>query len=290
PIIGYEAFVANGSRFDRTATVAAGERGFYNLVLLAADLEGYKNLAYLASMAFKEGLHHRPRIDLEILAECSKGLIALSGGDNGDIAHYLRSGASKKAVDHATKLAEIFGPERFYLEILDRPDKQLNGRIADLAKQLSLPLVATNSVFYLDQEDARAREAVLALEDGRILSNDLAEEPIRYLRSKDEMWELFGDEFPDALENTVKIAEMCSLVIPQGDDARQLPSFPIPAEFGSADEYAYFEAIAWEGFEDRKASDWLPLIEANALKYDLGVYEERLRREIDTIKGMGFPG
>src|SRR5690606_23373307 len=135
PIIGYEAFVANGSRFDRTATVAAGERGFYNLVLLAADLEGYKNLAYLASMAFKEGLHHRPRIDLEILAECSKGLIALSGGDNGAIAHYLRSGASEKAVDHATKLAEIFGPERFYLEILDRPDKQLNGRIADLAKQ-----------------------------------------------------------------------------------------------------------------------------------------------------------
>lgn len=290
PIIGYEAFVANGSRFDRTATVAAGERGFYNLVLLATDLDGYKNLSYLASMAFKEGLHHRPRIDLELLAERSKGLIALSGGDNGAIAHYLRSGASEKAVDHATKLAEILGPERFYLEILDRPDKQLNGRIADLAKQLSLPLVATNSVFYLDREDARAREAVLALEDGRILSNDLAEEPIRYLRSKGEMWELFGDEFPEALENTVKIAEMCTLVIPQGDDARQLPSFPIPAEFGSTDEYAYFEAIAWEGFEDRKASDWLPLIEANALKYDLGVYEERLRREIDTIKGMGFPG
>lgn len=290
PIIGYEAFVANGSRFDRTATVSAGERGFYNLVLLAADLEGYKNLAYLASMAFKEGLHHRPRIDLEILAERSRGLIALSGADNGAIAHYLRSGDKEKAINYAKTLAEIFGPEHFYLEILDRPDKQLNGLIAELSKQAGLPLVATNNVFYLDAEDARAREALLAIEDGRILSNDLADEPIRYLRSKKEMWELFGSEFPEALENTVKIAEMCTLVIPQGDDARQLPSFPIPAEFGSTDEYAYFEQIAWEGFEDRKASDWLPLIEAKTLKYDLTVYEERLRREIDTIKGMGFPG
>jgi len=290
PIVGYEAFVANGSRFDRTATVAGGERGFYNLVLLAADLEGYKNLAYLASMAYKEGLHHRPRIDLEILAERSHGLIALSGGDNGAIAHYLRSDAAEKALNYAKKLAEIFGPERFYLEILDRPEKQLNSRIAELAKQASLPLVATNNVFYLDAEDARAREALLAIEDGRMLPNELAEEPIRYLRSKQEMWELFGREFPEALENTLKIAEMCTLVIPQGDDARQLPSFTIPAEFGSTDEYAYFEDIAWKGFEDRKTSDWLPLIAANALKHDLNVYEARLNREIETIKRMGFPG
>jgi len=83
---------------------------------------------------------------------------------------------------------------------------------------------------------------------------------------------------------------MCTLAIPQGDAARQLPSFPIPADFGSTDEYAYFEQIAWEGFEDRMATDWQPLIDAKALKYGLDVYRERLAREIDTIKGMGFPG
>lgn len=290
PIVGYEAFVANGSRFDRSATVAAGERGFYNLVLLATDLDGYNNLSYLASMAFKEGFHHRPRIDLELLAERSAGLIALSGADNGAIAHYLRSGEAKKAENYAVDLSKIFGADRFFLEILDRPHPDLNAQIAELGKKLSLPLVATNSVFYLEAEDARAREALLAIEEGRILSNDLADEPTRYLRSKKEMWALFRDEFPEALENTVKIAEMCDLTIPQGDDARQLPSFPIPADFGSADEYAYFEQIAWEGFEDRMATDWQPLIDAGALKYGLAIYRERLAREIDTIKGMGFPG
>jgi len=279
PIVGYEAFVANGSRFDRSATVAAGERGFYNLVLLAMDLEGYNNLSYLASMAFKEGLHHRPRIDLEILAERNAGLVALSGADNSAIAHYLRSGDSLKAEDYAGNLSRLFGADRFFLEILDRPLPDLNRQIAELGKKLDLPLVATNSVFYLDADDARAREALLAIEDGRVLSTELADEPTRYLRSKAEMWNLFGDEFPEALENTVKIAEMCSLAIPQGDDARQLPSF-----------YAYFEQIAWEGFEDRMATDWQPLIDAKALKYGLDVYRERLTREIDTIKGMGFPG
>ena len=107
PIVGYEAFVANGSRFDRSATVAAGERGFYNLVLLATDLDGYKNLSYLASMAFKEGFHHRPRIDLGLLAERSAGLIALSGADNGAIAHYLRSEEAKKAENYAGDLSII---------------------------------------------------------------------------------------------------------------------------------------------------------------------------------------
>ncbi|MBX3282168.1 MAG: DNA polymerase III subunit alpha [Acidobacteria bacterium] len=290
PIIGYEAFVANGSRFDRTATVAAGERGFYDLVLLAANLEGYQNLTFLASMAFKEGLHHRPRIDLELLEEYSSGLVALSGADNGAIAHYLRSGDTEKAANYAAKLAEIFGKDRFYLEILDRPHPELNDLVAKLGEDLGLPLVATNNVFYLDVEDARARDALLAIEDGRTLSNELSEPAIRYLRSKDEMWELFGERFPQALRNTVEIARMCELVIPQGDDARQLPSFPIPAEFGSSDEFAYFEEIAWRGFDDRKASDWLPLIEAGNLRHGLEVYEERLKREIDTIKGMGFPG
>ncbi|KXK06916.1 MAG: DNA-directed DNA polymerase III (polc) [Acidobacteria bacterium OLB17] len=290
PIVGYEAFVASGSRFDRTATVAAGERGFYDLVLLAADLDGYRTLAYLSSMAFKEGLHHRPRIDLELLSERCKGLIALSGGDNGAVAHYLRSGDVQKAADYARKLASIFGKEHFYLEMIERADRELNGQIARLGKELDLQLVATNSVFYLEREDARAREALIAIDEGRMLSNNLADEPNRYLRSKEEMWELFGEDYPEALENTVKIAEMCTLVIPQGDDARQLPSFPIPPEFASLDEYAYFEKVARDGFEDRKATDWLPLIEAGALRHGLDVYEARLVREIETIKRMGFPG
>src|SRR3954470_8539889 len=117
PIIGYEAFFRFESRFDRSAAVKAGEKPYYNLVLLAKDLNGYKNLAFLASKAFTEGLHYKPRIDVDLLRDHSEGLIALSGGLNGPIGHFLATGNEEAALANCRTLQEIFGAQDLYLEI-----------------------------------------------------------------------------------------------------------------------------------------------------------------------------
>src|SRR6478672_10717506 len=124
PIIGYEAFFRFDSRFERSTAVKAGERGYYNLVLLAKDLEGYKNLAFLASKAFTEGFYYKPRIDFELLAERSQGLIALSGGASGPVGHFLADGNADQARANATRLQTIFGEDDFYLEIHDGSSDQ----------------------------------------------------------------------------------------------------------------------------------------------------------------------
>lgn len=293
PIIGYEAYLTTGSRHDRTSVVAAGERAFYPIVLLASDHEGYMNLAYLASKAYTEGMYHRPRIDMELLADRSSGLIGLSGGVDGVAGHFLTQGNDERAAELNGRLSEVFGTGRYFLEIQDRGgDRNLNRQIVELSKSLSLPLVATNDVYYLERDDARAREALIALESGRTLTNDqaTAEMSWQYLRSSEEMWAIFGDELPESLNNTLEIAEMCDLAIPQGDDVRQLPAYPLPAEYSTLSEDAYFEKVLREGFEERKAAEWLPMIEAGILKHTLDEYEERLMVEIATIKRMGFPG
>ncbi len=104
------------------------------------------------------------------------------------------------------------------------------------------------------------------------------------------MWDLFGTEFPESLKNTVKIAEMCAFDLPQGDDVRQLPNFPIPVDSGHKTVDGYFEKVLWDGFEDRKRTEWDPMIELSTLRHDLDEYRERLGVEIATIKEMGFPG
>src|SRR5439155_5250369 len=109
PIIGYEAFVRFGSRFDRTTAVEAGEKGYYNLLLLARNLEGYKNLVHLASKAYTEGFYYKPRLDLEILSERSAGLIGLSGGTDGAVGHFLMNGNEERALANAMTFEEIFG-------------------------------------------------------------------------------------------------------------------------------------------------------------------------------------
>ena len=292
PIIGYEAHLASGSRFEHTSAVEAGERPFYNIVLLATNLEGYMNLAYIASKAFTEGLYHRPRIDMELLLEKSSGLVCLSGGSDGPISHFLTSGNEAKAKEVAGQFSEIFGKDRFYLEVQDRQNAELNKEIVAFAAKASLPFVATNDVYYLNQEDARAREALIAIASGRSLptANASIIDSRQYLRSAEEMWDIFGDELPESLYNTLKITEMCDLVIPQGDDERQLPKFPIPAEFNSLSEDDYLEKVLWDGFEERKRDEWLPLIESGFLTHTIADYEDRLRIELATIKRMGFPG
>ncbi len=295
PIIGYEAHLTFGSRHDRVAQLSAGERPFYNLVLLAKDLEGYYNLTHLASKAYTEGLHHRPRIDLEILAERSGGLIALSAGSTGAIWHFLKQGDTDKALENARLLNEIFGQENFYIEIQDHDlpsEKQVRKDLIELAHRTGIPLVATNESHYLMPEDALAHEILMCIGEGKTV-NDSTRTVLGnanfHLRTAAEMWETFGAEIPEALENTIKIAERCQVDFPKGNNLT-LPNFPIPpnADCRTIDEY--FEKVVMEGFEARSQKVWNSLRAEGKLKYSLDDYQKRIEREISTIKNMKFPG
>ncbi|HQY67890.1 MAG TPA: DNA polymerase III subunit alpha [Pyrinomonadaceae bacterium] len=296
PIIGYEAYVTSGSRHERSSALAPGEKPFYRLVLLAKDLAGYRNLAMLASKAFTEGFLHRPRIDFELLAENSEGLIGLSSGPEEIVGHYLNTGNDKRALEVAKSLEEILGKDRFYLEIQDHCEPHFiaaTRKIIEFSKTADLPIVATNDVQYLNREDARAQQALIALADGRTLGENSRTSPetsLRYLRSAEEMWDIFGGELPESLTNTVKIAEMIEFEMPQGDEHRQLPKYPIPPEYTSMDEDEYFVKVLNDGFDERKRSEWDPLLANGRLKHSITEYRERLAIEIATIKKMGFPG
>ena len=173
-----------------------------------------------------------------------------------------------------------------------RGGKRLRLTPSAVSKQSGIPLVATNDVHYLNQDDARAQQTLIAIGEGRTVSDGSRDtsSAIRYLRSAEEMWDIFGDELPDSLTNTITIAEMCDLDIPQGDEVRQLPNYPIPVDSGYTTIDDYFEKVLRDGFEDRKRTEWLPMIELGTLKHSLEEYETRLNIEIATIKKMGFPG
>lgn len=294
PIIGYEAFVATGSRFDKSSAAAGGERPVYNLVLLAKNSAGYQNIVRLASKAFTEGLYHKPRIDKDLLSQYSDGIIALSGGADGRIMQKLLQGDSKGAADYAGEMAEIFGPGNFYLEIQDHEieeERHANRSLVEISRRLSIPLVATNDAHYLTRDDARAHEVLLCIGEGRTLTEGrfTLQTPTYYVRSAEEMWQIFGNELPQALTNTLEIASACDFDLKPHTETK-LPVFEIPKEFGSDSINDYFEAVVRAGFEKRMAEVLKPMAEAGQLRYPLEVYESRLRQEIDVIKKMGYAG
>ncbi len=295
PILGYEAHLVFGSRHDREARLESGERPFYNLVLLAKNLEGFNNLTYLASKAFTEGLHHKPRIDLELLAEKSGGLIALSAGGKGAIDHFLRQDNYEKALANTMLFRDIFGAENFYIEI-QKPnsgdEQKVLKNLLSLAKDSDVPIVAASEAHYLTPEDALAHEILMCIGEGKTI-NDGTRTQMNganfYVRTAEEMWEFFGAELPETLSNTLKIAEECQVKFPKGDNLT-LPNFPIPADSGCATTDDYFERVVKEGFEMRKNSVWDSLLANGSLKYELKDYRERIESEIATIRNMGFPG
>ncbi|MCY7347458.1 MAG: DNA polymerase III subunit alpha [Pyrinomonadaceae bacterium] len=294
PIIGYEAHLTFGSRHDREARLGAGERPFYNLVLLAQNLEGYYNLTHLASKAYTEGLYHRPRIDLEILAERSGGLIALSSGGSGPLGHFLQQGDTEKARANAHLLNEIFGAGNFYIEIQDHDlpsEKKIRRDLIELSVKTGIPLVVGNESHYLMPEDALAHEILMCIGEGKTINDGLRTvmgSPNFHLRAAEEMWQLFGGELPEALENTVKIAERCHVEFPKGDNLT-IPSYPIPSESECLSADDYFEKVVMDGFEMRRRRVWEPMRVGGKLKYALDAYQKRIEREISTIKKMKFP-
>jgi DNA polymerase-3 subunit alpha len=295
PIIGYEAHLTFGSRHEREARLGAGERPFYNLVLLARNLEGYYNLAHLASKAYTEGLYHRPRIDLEILAERSGGLIALSGGRSGVVWHFLKQENYARAMENVGLLNEIFGDGNFYIEIQNQDlpaEEKVQRDLIELARRAGIPIVAANEAHYLTPEDALAHEILMCIGEGKTINDStrtILGSANFHLRTAAEMWDIFGAEIPEALENTTKIAERCRVEFPSGNNLT-LPNFPIPPEAGCRTIDEYFEKVVMEGFAARSSKVWNPLREKGKLKYSAEEYRRRVEREILTIKNMEFPG
>ncbi len=277
PIIGCEAYVAGGSRFEKQPSKKYPDGGFH-LVLLAKNLEGYKNLMYLSSMAYIEGFYHRPRIDKEILAKHSEGLIATSACLKGEVSWNLMKGNTEEAVAAARDLQSIFGEDNFFLELQNHglePELQIIPQMDAISRETGIPLVVTNDCHYLKKEHSEAHDALLCIQTGKNVDDSKrmrynTEE--LYFKSADEMEYLFGD-FKEATENTVRIAEACNLEIEMGK--LLLPVFPIPKPFVDPD--TFLDHLCREGLIERYG-------EIN------DVVEKRLQYELGVIRQMGYAG
>ena len=268
PIIGVEAYLAEGS-------ARAKERKSYHLLLLAENETGYRNLLKLSTLAQLEGYYYRPRIDLEMLSQHATGLIATSACLGGPVANNFLHDRPDAARDYAGKLAEIFGPDRFFIELQDHglaDQMRVNGDLIPLARSLGLPIVATNDVHYCQQEDAAAQDILVCIQTNTTLNDPKrlkSESDQLFLKSPEEMARVFRD-VPEAVSNTNKIAEMCSLDLEFR--GYHLPEFPVPPEFTSD---TYLESLCREGVQRRYG-------------HVSGEVAARLAYELDVIKGMGF--
>ncbi|HEV8430039.1 MAG TPA: DNA polymerase III subunit alpha [Pyrinomonadaceae bacterium] len=293
PIIGCESYITRGSRKEKAAS-APGEKANFHLILLAQNYEGYQNLVRLTSKAYTEGFYYKPRIDKELLAEHSKGLIGLSACMSGVPSAYLAQDKCEEAARAAIEFEEILGKGNYFLEIQEHgldAQKRIRKSLVDLSKRTGVPLVATNDAHYLMPEDSRAHDVLLCIGSGKTVNdtNRLRyQSPYFYVRSQEEMWRIFGDELPEVLTRTVEIAERCDLKLPE--NVNYLPQYPIPeSEEGlSADDY--FEKVVRDGFERRCQQVWDTLASRGELKQPRSDYQTRLTNEIQMIKQMGFAG
>jgi DNA polymerase-3 subunit alpha len=282
PILGCEIYVAKESRHKKTG---GGDQSNH-LVLLAEDLNGYHNLCRLVSYGYLEGFYYRPRIDKELLSQHSGGLIALSACLKGSIPQLLLLERIDEALAEAAELRDIFGADNFYLELQDHnlpAQKQVNPLILEIAKKTGLGLVCTNDTHYLRREDSVAHDVLLCIGTGKVVSQPdrmRYETDQFYFKSADEMKQLWS-HVPEAIRNTVHIAERCNLEI---ETSQPLPPFLVPAGYTSD---TYFEKTVREGFQER-SRHLETLIKEAQLKYPMSAYRERLDFEIEMIKRMQF--
>ncbi len=286
PILGCEVYVAPGSR--QTKSGQPGETQNH-LVLLAETLEGYHNLIKLVSSGYTEGFYYKPRIDKEFLARHAKGLIGLSSCLKGEVAEGLSHQQEKKAIEAAGAYRDILGPDNFFLEMQwhgIEEQRLVNSGLPAIARDLNLPLVCTNDVHYLRESDAHAHDILLCIGTGKAFSDP---KRLRYdarqffLKSAEEMAATFKD-YPEALVNTVRIAERCNVTLEEG--ASHLPNFEVPPDFTLDD---YFEHVAREGFKQRLVR-LQQLAAAGMLRHTIDEYERALSYEIEMIKRMKYPG
>jgi DNA polymerase-3 subunit alpha len=281
PIIGVETYLAPKSRFDKLNRSDAKN---YHLILLAKNETGYKNLIKLISAAHLEGFYYKPRIDWELLEKYHEGLIASTACLGGEIAQYILAsdfvGAKKRILEYNT----LFGQDNFYLEIMDHPELEgqvrVNNALIEFSKELGIPLVATNDIHYLKKEDAEAQDILLCLQNKKKITDTDRMSMIGHgdysMRSNAEMIEAFKDT-PEAITNTLKIAEMCNLEIELGKI--QLPYFDVPSGY---DGNSYLRHQCEIGLKLRypdlqKDSDEAKII------YD------RMNFELSVVSKMGWP-
>ena len=273
PIIGCEVYVTpqGRSRLQKEHEFDSESR---HLVLLCENETGYRNLSFLVSAAWTEGHYIRPRIDQALLREHHEGLIALSACLAGEIPRRLRNGEYEAAKAYAVEMGKLFGPDRFYLELQDhgiREQRTVNQGILRLHQETGLPMVCTNDAHYLRKEDAETHDVLLCIQTGKTLDdeNRMRYEPRNfYLRSEAEMEALFGG-YEGALENTVKIAEMCHKDFVFGK--YHLPEFQLPEGY---DSYSYLKKLCDEGYRERYGDD--------------ESHRGQLDYELDMIRRMGF--
>ena len=281
PILGCEIYVSVGDHTERMLNKDPKGRkwNYHHLVLLCMNETGYKNLMKLVSIGYLEGFYYRPRVDKQLLKKYGEGLIATSACLAGEVTHYASIGDYNKAKNAAIEYSEIF-PNRFYLELQNHDipeEKQAHIILKKLSSELDIPLVCTNDCHYAYEDHWQAHDILFCLGTGKNRNdkNRLRYEPRKfYIKSADEMWDLFKD-YPDALENTVKIAEQCNVEIPMGN--YHLPRFPIPADSNSSSADDYLKTLCQEGLRKRY-SHITPEI------------QNRLNYELSVIKKMGFAG
>ncbi|MHC4595930.1 MAG: DNA polymerase III subunit alpha, partial [Planctomycetota bacterium] len=281
PIIGIEAYVAPASRFDRTKTSIA--EAAYHLILLAQNNTGYQNLLKLASAGFTEGFYYRPRIDKEILAELNEGLICTSSCLKGQIAVELANGNEKGAAAAAESYLKIFGPDRFFIEIQSHQgdDPNIRQGLIDLAKKTGIPLVATNDVHFLEEDDHEAHNCLCAISTGK-----RADDPDRmiypsdvYLKSADQMRQpqefkiqnsKLKTDWNQACDNTLTITDRCNVEL--DFKTRHAPHFE-PQDGSTPEEL--LTKLCYEGAQQRygEITDQI---------------KDRLDRELDVIESKGF--
>ena len=283
PIVGCEFYIAPGNRTEKKSSDAGPA---FHLILLAMNYQGYKNLMKLSAIAQFEGFYYKPRIDKTVLAQHSDGLLALSACLHGEVPWYL----SRKEIDiarqKAIEMKTLFG-DRYYFELQENsiPEQKIvNEGLLQLGKELDIKVLATNDCHYLNKDEAHAHEVLLCIQTGKTITD-----PNRfkfssddfYFKSPEEMKTLF-DHCPEAITNTVEIANRCNLEIELG--TYHFPKFPVPE--GETLE-SMFTKACWDGLQER----FDDIRELSGLPAELEKqYTDRLKMEIEVINTMGFPG
>jgi len=273
PIIGCEVYVAPRSRTDKQPGI---DNHYYHLILLAKNNEGYKNLSKLVSLSFVDGYYYKPRIDREILEKYHEGLICLSACLAGEVNQALLSGQNEKAEQVALWHKKVFGDD-YYIEIQNNGIKEqvlANQKLVQLARKLDIPLVATNDAHYLKREDAYNHEVLLCIQTGKRMSDEdrmKFDTDELYVKSPEEMAEYFK-AFPDAIENTVKIAEQCNVEFEFGHTI--LPNYDVPPEYPT--HYDFLKELCDKGLKKRYGKNLSEEI------------QKRAEYELSIIKKMGY--
>ena len=286
PIIGIEAYVAPESRHEKKRVQWAsggdddvsGGGAYTHMTILAENNQGLANLFRLSSLASLEGYYYKPRVDRELLSRYADGLIATTGCPGGEIQTRLRMGNYREALRAASDYRDIFGASNFYLELMDHGidiENRVRADLLKLAKELKLPLLATNDLHYTFAEDGAAHEALLCVQSGSTLAD-----PKRfkfdnhefYVKTAAQMRELFKD-IPESCDNTLLIAERCNVTLREGENL--LPRFEVPQ---GESEDSWLRALSHEGLKSRLGDKVTP------------VHLQRLDYELDVMIKMGFPG